>query len=102
MRCEEDMNTLQSTPETCHSHLPCTDVHDAISQTRARVQVKWIGCELKHSGWKPGWYSAQVQSYNQETDEIDIVYDAENDCVYTEELTRLISNSKIKLLFSVK
>ena len=86
---------------TSHSHSPCTDVHDAISQPGAKVQVKWIGCELEDSGWKPGWYKAQIQSYNPQTDEIDIVYEAEKDCVCTEELTPLISNAKIKLLFSV-
>ena len=62
--------------------------------------MKLIGCELEDSGWKPGWYKAQFQSYNPLTDEIDIVYEAEKDCVYTEELTPLISNAKITAHFS--
>ena len=44
-----------------------------------------------------GTQAAQVQSYNSESDEIDLVYDLEKDCVYTEELTPLVNSGRIKL-----
>ena len=40
-------------------------------------------------------------SYNSESDEIDLVYDLEKDCVYTEELTPLVNSGRIKLLSAV-
>ena len=42
-----------------------------------------------------------MQSYNSESDEIDLVYDLEKDCVYTEELTPLVNSGRIKLLSAV-
>lgn len=71
-----------------------------LPEVGAKVKVQWNVDEVKESGWRSGWYSATVQQYNTESDTILIVYSSEPDNVYKEELTRLISAKKIKLVSS--
>ncbi len=49
----------------------------------SNLKIRWTSEELGDSGWKPGWYSAEVQSSKIKNDEITVVYVSEPDCVYT-------------------
>ena len=70
---------------------------EQITQTGAKVKVKWLADELKDSDWKEGWYSATVNSYCNETDLLTITYTSEPGQPYEEELFPLIANKKLQL-----
>ena len=55
------------------------------------LKIMWTRDEIGDTGWKPGWYSAEVQSSTIENDEITVVYITEPDCVYTVEVTPLLA-----------
>ena len=48
------------------------ELKNQISQTGSRIKVKWTKEEVADSGWKPGWYIAEVQSYDE--DVITVLY----------------------------
>jgi len=54
------------------------------------------------SGWKPGWYQAEVQVLMIALDEISVVYITEPDSVYSLEATMYLSEGKTKLHKNVK
>ena len=61
------------------------------------VKVKWSNDQLG-TGWKPGWYTATVQSSDMDNDLIHIIYHSEKDIVYPMEVTPSISSGRIKLV----
>ena len=60
---------------------------DEICQIGTRIKVKWTKEEVGESGWKPGWYIAHVQGYDDE-DEITVIYPSEPDCIYKNIINR--------------
>lgn len=38
------------------------------------VKVKWTTEEVGDSGWKPGWYKATVQEFDEDSDTITLKY----------------------------
>ena len=50
---------------TCDSNL-----YDEVTEIGARIQVRWSGDELKGTGWKSGWYAAEVQGFDPDEDTI--------------------------------
>ena len=73
---------------------------EQITQVGSVVKVKWTTEEVGDSGWKPGWYKATVQKFDEDSDTITLKYPRET-IPYEEELTPLLSQGKIKLLRSV-
>ena len=73
---------------------------ERITQTGSKIKVHWSAEEVKESGWKSGWYTATVQKYCQDTDMLTVTYMSELDETYDEELLPLLSNGRIKLLWS--
>ena len=65
------------------------DLHDQVTEISASILIKG-------SGWKAGWYEAEVQAFEPDTDEITIIYKREPTVVYTECVTQLISEGKKK------
>ena len=63
----------------------------------SNVKIRWTSEEIGDSGWKPGWYSADVQSSTIENDEISVVYVSEPDCVYSVEVTPLLALGKLRM-----
>ena len=49
----------------------------SIKQTGCKIKVLWSTKEVDDSGWKPGWYSATVHNYCEESDILTIVYSLE-------------------------
>ena len=80
----------------------CSDaeLQEQIIQTGSKVKVKWTAGELEGTDWKGGWYKATVNSYCSETDMLTLTYVSEPGIPYEEELMPLLSNNKIKLLWS--
>lgn len=70
-----------------------------VTQTGAKVKVHWTKDEVGDSGWKAGWYVGTVQSYDEETDVLCITYAGEPNDPYEEDLSELIDQGKIKLLW---
>ena len=62
----------------------------------SKVKIKWTSNEIGNSGWKPGWYVAEVQSSSIGDDEISVVYVSEPDCVYTVEVVPLLAQGKLR------
>ena len=73
---------------------------EQITQVGSVVKVKWTTEEVGDSGWKPGWYKATVQKFDEDSDTITLKYPREP-IPYDEELTPLLSQGKIKLLRAV-
>ena len=71
-----------------------------ITQIGSVVKVKWTSDEVGDSGWAPGWYKATVQKYDEHLDTITLKYEREP-VPYEEELTPLISQGKITLLWAM-
>jgi len=62
------------------------------------IKVKWTKDDIGNTGWRPGWYKAQVQSYCVDTDEIEVVYVSEPTCIYTLEVTPAISSGIVQVV----
>ena len=67
----------------------------------AKVKVRWTVEEIGDSGWRPGWYVATIQSYNDETDQTTLVYSSEPGCTYEIDLSTYINQKKIQLVRAV-
>ncbi len=74
---------------------------EQFKQIGAKIKVQWSDTEIAGTGWRPGWFTATVQQYCEESDTLVITYSAEPGQVYEEELTPLISNNKIRLVSSL-
>ena len=72
-----------------------TDLYEEVTEIGAGILVRWTKEDLKGSGWRPGWYVA-VQSFDRESDEINIIYDREPDELYVECVTTLITEGRVK------
>lgn len=72
----------------------CYEEFVAIGQ---KIKVKWTKDEIGDSGWRAGWYCAQVQEGQIEEDVICIVYFSEPKCVYTLCVSEYLAHGKIKL-----
>ena len=53
------------------------EVKEQICAIGSRIKVKWGKEELGNTGWHPGWYVADVQSYDAVSDVISVVYPSE-------------------------
>ena len=73
---------------------------EQIGQVGAKIKVQWSESEVGDSGWKPGWYTGTVQKYYSETQTITVVYQLEPNNTYEEEIIPLISQKRVKLLWS--
>jgi len=74
------------------------EVKEQICAIGSQIKVKWGKEELGNTGWHPGWYVADVQSYDAASDVISVVYPSEPKCIYNIELTPALSSAKIKLV----
>lgn len=72
------------------------DLYDQVTEIGASISIKWTRDEVKGSGWKAGWYRAEVQAFDPDRDEITIIYKREPTVVYCECVTQLISEGKVK------
>ena len=54
---------------------------DNFKQVGSKVKIRWTLEELGNSGWKPGWYVAYVQAYDDETDTLTVQYLSEPGCI---------------------
>lgn len=72
-----------------------------MAQVGARVKIKWTTEEIGDSGWKPGWYTAIVQSHYDDSDSIVVMYPSEPNCTYTVGLTSSYMAKKLKLIQGV-
>ena len=73
------------------------DLYDAYTEIGARILVKWDKSEVAGTGWKPGWYAAEVQAFYPHDDKIDVLYRTSQTEVYSENVTDLIMHGKITL-----
>ena len=62
-----------------------------------RVKVLWTKDEIGDTGWRSGWYVAEVQQANQMLDQIDVVYISEPESVYTIDVTSMLASGKLQL-----
>ena len=58
---------------------PATDLptDEQFKQVGAKIKVHWSDTEVAVTGWRPGWFTATVQQYCEETDTLVIKYSAE-------------------------
>ena len=75
---------------------PEQDDHESYFEIGKKVKIKWTADEIGDSGWRPGWYVAEVQSASMDADEVTVVYLSEPDVVYTIEVTPLLAQGKLR------
>ena len=63
----------------------------------ARVKVRWTKEEIGDSGWRCGWYVAEVQKANSMLDQIEVVYISEPESVYKIDVTSMLAKGKLQL-----
>ena len=90
--------TAGTTQAKILKYLVTTTLHDQITQIGSIIKVKWTKNEIGNTGWRPGWYKAQVQSYCVDTDEVELVYTSEPTCIYTMEVSPAISLGTVQLV----
>ena len=76
------------------------DIKDQVCIVGSKISIKWSKEDVKDSGWKPGWYTAYVQEYDEDEDEITVNYPCEPGCVYTLSVTPAITADTIRLVRS--
>lgn len=62
-----------------------------------QVKIRWSKDEMGDTGWREGWYNAEVQESELSSDEITVVYVSEPESTYKVEVTPLLANGKLKL-----
>ena len=72
------------------------DLYDQVCEIGASIAIKWTKEEVQGSGWKAGWYQAEVQAFDPDRDEITIIYKREPTVIYTECVSQLISEGKVR------
>ena len=60
------------------------------------VEILWSQDELSDTDWKEGWYAAEVQSVDQDDDEIDVVFSKNPDSMYTISVIPNVISGKLK------
>lgn len=73
------------------------ELYDQVTEIGAKILVKWDSKDVKESGWRAGWYLAEVQGFDPEDDTIDIIYSKEPDVTYTEDVSAAISTGSIRI-----
>lgn len=74
------------------------DSKNQICLVGSKIKVKWSVEKIGDSGWKPGWYTAFVEGYD---DEITVSYPSEPGCVYKLSVTPRVEADEIRLLFEL-
>ena len=101
-RIRADENNTIVFSKCCHGGASYSTSHSEILQqiaeVGARIKVYWSDEDIGDSGWKSGYCTAVVQSYDDNLDTLTIVYPSEPKCTYTIELTPNFMNNKIKLI----
>ncbi len=69
---------------------------EMITHTGARILVKWSMEEIGDSGWQLGWYAAEIQAYDSDSDTATVMYVAEPGSVYSIQVTPYITLGKIE------
>lgn len=62
-----------------------------------KVKIRWTNEEIGDSGWRSGWYTAQVQESHLEDDTIQVLYFSEPECVYSVCVSEYLALGKLKL-----
>ena len=63
----------------------------------AKIKLRWTKEEIGDSGWRCGWYTAQVQASNLEEDTIEVLYFSEPESVYSVCVSEYLSLGKLEL-----
>ncbi len=62
-----------------------------------KIKIRWTKDEIGDSGWRCGWYTAQVQEGYLEDDNIQVLYFSEPECVYSVCVSEYLALGKLKL-----
>lgn len=74
------------------------DEYHRYFEVGTHVKIRWSRDEIGDTGWKAGWYNAEVQESDLTLDEITVVYVSEPESIYKVEVTPLLAHGKLKLL----
>ena len=72
--------------------------YDAYFEIGTRIRVRWTKDEIGDSGWRSGWYVAEVQGSNILEDTVEVVYISEPKSIYTIEVTEFLGQGKLQLI----
>ena len=72
--------------------------YDAYFEIGTRIRVHWTKHEIGDSGWRSGWYVAEVQGSNILKDTIEVVYISEPESIYTTEVMEFSGQGKLQLI----
>ena len=74
-----------------------TEEYEIFLEIASEVLVKWTKEEIGDSGWRPGWFLAEVQDSNLANDWTKVEYKSERDHIYKIEVLTALSNNKLKM-----
>jgi hypothetical protein len=83
----------------------CTDscadeddsTYNSFFEVGTLLRVRWGKDELGNSGWRPGWYVAEVQGADVLEDTVDVVYVSEPESIYNIDVTEFLAQGKLQL-----
>ena len=71
--------------------------NEAFFQVGAQVEMHFSKDELTNTDWVAGWYAAEVQSFNYDNDEIDLIFLHDPEQVYSIPVVPNIISRKLRL-----
>ena len=78
-----------------------TEEYEIFFEIGSEVLVKWTKEEIGDSGWRPGWFLAEVQDSNLANDWIKVEYKSERCHIYKIEVLTALANNKLKMMGSL-
>ena len=70
---------------------------DRFFDVGTRIKVRWMKDEIGDSGWRAGWYVAEVQAADPMSDQIEVVYLSEPGSAYQIDVTSMLAEGKLLL-----
>eukprot|EP00112_Aurelia_sp_Birch-Aquarium-sp1_P011710 Seg24649.1 transcript_id=Seg24649.1/GoldUCD/mRNA.D3Y31 product="hypothetical protein" protein_id=Seg24649.1/GoldUCD/D3Y31 len=76
---------------------PQDQEYEEMFEVGAVLKIKWDADEIGDSGWRPGWYTADVQMADLDNDTVEVEYRSEQGCIYKIQVTPMLSKGKLLL-----
>ena len=97
-RSSADFDTASASNNSSSILTPYNNCNDRFFQIGSRVKVRWTAEEIGNSGWRPGWYTAKVQTADMENDSIKVMYISEPDCTYKIDVSSYLALGKLEFV----
>lgn len=77
------------------------DQYEQFFEIGVRVEIRWTKVDVSDSGWRPGWFVAEVQDFNLDNDWIKVEYTREEGKVYKVNVRQDLGEGILRLKDSI-